>query len=77
MAVNRHHPHFIGTYWGAIISPFCAEIVESADARLYAGPGYVAMEHFLIVRTIYQRNSNAIPRTAYENYNMILVPDGH
>lgn len=29
MAMNRHHPHFVGTYWGAIISPFCAEIVES------------------------------------------------
>ncbi|KAH7306599.1 hypothetical protein KP509_22G021300 [Ceratopteris richardii] len=32
------HPHFIGTYWGAISSSFCAEIVESADAYLFAGP---------------------------------------
>nr|XP_023928798.1 pyruvate decarboxylase 2 [Quercus suber] len=36
--VPEHHPHFIGTYWGAISTPFCAEIVESADAYLFAGP---------------------------------------
>ncbi|KAI5067248.1 hypothetical protein GOP47_0017776 [Adiantum capillus-veneris] len=32
------HSHFIGTYWGAVSSPFCLEIVESADAYLLAGP---------------------------------------
>ncbi|KAI4968239.1 hypothetical protein ZWY2020_005351 [Hordeum vulgare] len=31
-------PRFIGTYWGAVSTPFCAEIVESADAYLFAGP---------------------------------------
>ena len=36
--VPEHHPHFIGTYWGALSTPFCAEIVESADAYLFAGP---------------------------------------
>ncbi|CAN1277023.1 Pyruvate decarboxylase 1 [Linum perenne] len=36
--VPEHHPHFIGTYWGAVSSAFCAEIVESADAYLFAGP---------------------------------------
>ncbi|CAK9172019.1 unnamed protein product [Ilex paraguariensis] len=36
--VPEHHPHFIGTYWGAVSTPFCAEIVESADAYLFAGP---------------------------------------
>ncbi|CAN1277015.1 Pyruvate decarboxylase 1 [Linum perenne] len=34
--VPEHHPHFIGTYWGAVSSAFCAEIVESADAYLYS-----------------------------------------
>lgn len=34
----EHHPHFIGTYWGAVSTAFCAEIVESADAYLFAGP---------------------------------------
>ncbi|XP_031498140.1 pyruvate decarboxylase 2-like [Nymphaea colorata] len=31
-------PHFIGTYWGAVSTAFCAEIVESADAYIFAGP---------------------------------------
>ncbi|MCO5600561.1 hypothetical protein L7F22_054675 [Adiantum nelumboides] len=32
------HSQFIGTYWGAVSSPFCLEIVESADAYIFAGP---------------------------------------
>uniref|UniRef100_A0A0C9RLS4 pyruvate decarboxylase n=1 Tax=Wollemia nobilis TaxID=56998 RepID=A0A0C9RLS4_9CONI len=36
--VSETHPHFIGTYWGAVSTAFCAEIVESADAYLFAGP---------------------------------------
>ncbi|XP_022885306.1 pyruvate decarboxylase 2-like isoform X2 [Olea europaea var. sylvestris] len=36
--VPEQHPHFIGTYWGAVGTAFCGEIVESADAYLFAGP---------------------------------------
>ncbi|PKA62703.1 Pyruvate decarboxylase 4 [Apostasia shenzhenica] len=36
--VPENHPRFIGTYWGAVSTAFCAEIVESADAYLFAGP---------------------------------------
>ncbi|XP_072960299.1 pyruvate decarboxylase 2 [Typha angustifolia] len=36
--VPEDHPRFIGTYWGAISTAFCAEIVESADAYIFAGP---------------------------------------
>ncbi|XAR68792.1 Pyruvate decarboxylase [Bertholletia excelsa] len=36
--VPEHHRGFIGTYWGAVSTTFCAEIVESADAYLFAGP---------------------------------------
>nr|AAP96920.1 pyruvate decarboxylase [Dianthus caryophyllus] len=36
--VPEHHSHFIGTYWGAVSTAFCAEIVESADAYIFAGP---------------------------------------
>ncbi|KAL0307955.1 UNVERIFIED_CONTAM: Pyruvate decarboxylase 2 [Sesamum angustifolium] len=32
------HPHFMGTYWGAVGTPFCGEIVESADAYIFVGP---------------------------------------
>ncbi|EOY28062.1 Thiamine pyrophosphate dependent pyruvate decarboxylase family protein isoform 4 [Theobroma cacao] len=36
--VPEHHPHFIGTYWGAVSTSFCGEIVESADAYVFVGP---------------------------------------
>ncbi|KAJ3682847.1 hypothetical protein LUZ60_013074 [Juncus effusus] len=36
--VPEHHSRFIGTYWGAISTAFCAEIVESADAYIFVGP---------------------------------------
>ncbi|XP_045786218.1 pyruvate decarboxylase 2-like [Trifolium pratense] len=36
--VPENHQHFIGTFWGAVSTAFCAEIVESADAYLFAGP---------------------------------------
>ncbi|XP_057801203.1 pyruvate decarboxylase 1-like isoform X2 [Salvia miltiorrhiza] len=36
--IPEHHPHFIGTYWGAVSTQLCAEIVESADAYLFVGP---------------------------------------
>lgn len=32
------HPAYIGTYWGPVSSPGCAEVVESADVYLFAGP---------------------------------------
>ncbi|GFQ07287.1 pyruvate decarboxylase 1 [Phtheirospermum japonicum] len=36
--VPEHHPRFVGTYWGAVSTAFCSEIVESADAYIFAGP---------------------------------------
>ncbi|KAL2243970.1 pyruvate decarboxylase 1 [Sesamum indicum] len=36
--VPECHPHFMGTYWGAVGTPFCGEIVESADAYIFVGP---------------------------------------
>lgn len=38
--VPETHAHFIGTYWGAVSTTFCAEIVESADAYIFAGPNF-------------------------------------
>ncbi|KAM5553739.1 hypothetical protein ABKV19_025801 [Rosa sericea] len=35
--VPEDHPHFIGSYWGVLRTPYTAEIVESADAYLFAG----------------------------------------
>lgn len=36
--IPEDHPRFIGTYWGAVSTAFCAEIVESADAYVFVGP---------------------------------------
>ncbi|WOO43052.1 thiamine pyrophosphate-binding protein [Rubellicoccus peritrichatus] len=36
----ENHPQYIGTYWGPVSSPGCGEVVESADAYLFAGPTF-------------------------------------
>jgi len=51
--VSESHPHFIGTYWGNVSSPYCAEIVESADAYLFAGPifnDYSSVGYSLLIK---------------------------
>jgi len=35
---SEQHPNYIGTFWGPVSSPGTNEIVESADAYLFAGP---------------------------------------
>jgi len=34
----ENHPAFIGTYWGTVSSPNCAEVIESSDCQIFAGP---------------------------------------
>ncbi|CAL5422794.1 unnamed protein product [Camellia sinensis] len=89
--VPENHPHFIGTYWGAVSTAFCAEIVESADAYLFAGPifndyssvGYslfLKREKAIIVQPERVRAlSKRLKRNAiaYDNYHRIYVPEGH
>jgi len=51
--VPEHHPHFIGTYWGAISTSFVGEIVESADAYVFAGPifnDYSSVGYSLLIK---------------------------
>ncbi|ONK67898.1 uncharacterized protein A4U43_C05F4940 [Asparagus officinalis] len=51
--VPETHPHFIGTYWGAVSTAFCAEIVESADAYIFAGPifnDYSSVGYSLLIK---------------------------
>lgn len=51
--VPEHHPHFIGTYWGSVSTAFCAEIVESADAYVFAGPifnDYSSVGYSLLIK---------------------------
>lgn len=47
------HPNFIGTYWGAVSSMYAAEIVESADRYLFAGPvfnDYSSVGYSLLIK---------------------------
>lgn len=51
--VPEHHPHFIGTYWGAVSTNFCGEIVESADAYMFLGPifnDYSSVGYSLLIK---------------------------
>ncbi|XVE62069.1 hypothetical protein DITRI_Ditri06bG0089500 [Diplodiscus trichospermus] len=70
--VPEQHPHFIGTYWGAVSTAFCAEIVESADAYLFAGPIF---NDYSSVGELAKRLKHN--NTSYENYHRIFVPEGH
>ncbi|XP_010924891.1 pyruvate decarboxylase 1 [Elaeis guineensis] len=51
--VPEHHSHFIGTYWGAVSTNFCGEIVESADAYVFVGPifnDYSSVGYSLLIK---------------------------
>ncbi|XP_043701259.1 pyruvate decarboxylase 1 isoform X2 [Telopea speciosissima] len=51
--VPEQHPQFIGTYWGAVSSNFCGEIVESADAYMFVGPifnDYSSVGYSLLIK---------------------------
>jgi TPP-dependent 2-oxoacid decarboxylase len=36
--LRENHPGFVGTYWGEVSSPDCAEVIESSDCQIIAGP---------------------------------------
>jgi pyruvate decarboxylase len=49
----ENHPNFIGTYWGAVSSVYTAEIVESSDKYLFAGPvfnDYSSVGYSLLIK---------------------------
>ncbi|CAI0445015.1 unnamed protein product [Linum tenue] len=51
--VPEHLPNFIGTYWGAVSTSFCGEIVESADAYVFVGPifnDYSSVGYSLLIK---------------------------
>lgn len=51
--VPEHHPHFFGTYCGAVSTSFPWEIVESADAYIFVGPifnDYSSVGYSLLIK---------------------------
>ncbi|RZC48677.1 hypothetical protein C5167_017103 [Papaver somniferum] len=79
--IPEHHPHFIGTYWGAVSSSFCGEIVESADAYVFVGPifnDYSSVGYSLLIKKekaiIIQ--PNGLPSVMALLLDGIFVPPG-
>ncbi|WRX23530.1 Thiamine pyrophosphate enzyme [Theobroma cacao] len=80
--VPEHHPHFIGTYWGAssvgyslLLKKEKAIIVQPDRVVIANGPaiGSVSMKDFLGALAKRLKHNN----TAYENYHRIFVAEGH
>ncbi|CAM6114831.1 unnamed protein product [Calypogeia fissa] len=49
----EEHEHFIGTYWGAVSTPYVVEIVESADIYIFVGPvfnDYSSVGYSLLIK---------------------------
>ncbi|KAJ8486710.1 hypothetical protein OPV22_019195 [Ensete ventricosum] len=69
--VPEHHPHFIGTYWGAVSTNFCV-IAQPNRITIGNGPsfGWVFMADFLTALSRKLKKNT----TALENYRRIYVP---
>ena len=51
--VDETMARFIGTYWGQVSTPYCAETVEAADVALFAGPifnDYTSVGYSLLLK---------------------------
>ena len=74
------HPHFLGTYWGPVSSPFCMEIVESADAYLFAGPlftDYSSVGYSLLIKKekMIRVDVDRVTVGGEETYGCVLMAD--
>eukprot|EP00271_Cylindrocystis_brebissonii_P013513 TRINITY_DN3337_c0_g1_i1.p1 TRINITY_DN3337_c0_g1~~TRINITY_DN3337_c0_g1_i1.p1 ORF type:complete len:570 (+),score=102.66 TRINITY_DN3337_c0_g1_i1:282-1991(+) len=74
------HEHFIGTYWGAVSTPFALEIVESADAYLFAGPvfnDYSSVGYSLLIKKekMVLVEEQSVTIAGGERYGCVLMKD--
>ncbi|XP_065024364.1 pyruvate decarboxylase 1-like isoform X2 [Musa acuminata AAA Group] len=69
--VPEHHPHFIGTYWGAVSTNYCV-FAQPNRVAIGNGPsfGWVFMADFLTALSRKLKKNT----TALENYHRIYVP---
>lgn len=75
--VDETTEQYIGTYWGTVSSPGCSEIIESADAYIFAGPifnDYSTVGYNLLLKPqqliTVDRYSVKIGDTIYNQVNM-------
>lgn len=76
---DEQHPGYLGTYWGPVGSPGCAEIIESADLALFAGPtftDYTTAGHASLINSA--RVIEARPHTVItpgQTFNEVALAD--
>ncbi|GAQ86799.1 pyruvate decarboxylase [Klebsormidium nitens] len=78
--VSESHPHFIGTYWGNVSSPYCSEIVESADAYLFAGAifnDYSSVGYSLLIKPekVVRVETDRVTVGGYATFGCVLMKD--
>uniref|UniRef100_A0A0E0HFV2 pyruvate decarboxylase n=1 Tax=Oryza nivara TaxID=4536 RepID=A0A0E0HFV2_ORYNI len=88
--VPEHHPRFIGTYWGAVSTTFCAEIVDSVgyslllkrEKAVIVQPDRVVVGNgpafgCILMTEFLDALAKRLDRntTAYDNYRRIFIPD--
>ncbi len=71
---DEQHLGYMGTYWSAVSSPGCSEIVESSDLYLYAGPtftDYTTVGHSALIdpakSIVAGPDSVVLPGQSYNN----------
>jgi len=71
---DEQHPSYMGIYWGSVSSPGCADIVESSDMYLYAGPmftDYTTVGHSALIdenkRIVVNPRSVVLPGASYSD----------
>lgn len=78
--VPETHPRFIGTYWGAVSTPYALEIVESSDAYLFAGPvfnDYSTVGYSLLIKkaNMVLVDMDRVTIGGGETYGCVLMAD--
>lgn len=77
--VDETCKQYIGTYWGAVSSPACGEIVESADAYIFVGAifnDYSTVGYNLLLKPEHtiEVNTHAV-KIAGTIYNQVVMRD--
>jgi len=77
--IDETHSQYIGTYWGSVSSPGCGEVVESADAYLFAGPvftDYTTVGYNLLLkdRSLINVSPYSV-NVAGSTYNQVTMSD--
>ncbi|MCP4193877.1 MAG: pyruvate decarboxylase [Planctomycetaceae bacterium] len=76
---SEQHPSSMGTYWGAVSSPGCSEVVDSADCYLFAGgtfSDYTTVGHTILIdsKKLIEAKSDSV-RLGGKNFSNVFLND--